>query len=381
MSFSSLEPVRHRTKVQALSAQIIGIAREMGPDTKLPTIVRLCEMLGVSMTTLNSALADLEGQKVIYRRHGVGIFVSPYLSQKSVGLVCAPEFFRAGTSPFWQQIIEDVQVRAASKNETFRFYLAIPSGKAAMPVNQDLRDDVNSKRLHGVFFIGNDASAVQWLQSAGVPVVVFAGEGDWNVGLDYSEMVRRAVDVLIENGCTRLALLSPGETQGRAAASAKEAETGHKTRSETVIEFERRLGECALEVRPEWVWDVSDPLVPFAETHQEQGFAGAMHFFGARQSASRREIPDGVVIVDDMMTRGALVAMQKMGLKPGADVQIASHLNKGSAVLHGYEGDLHLIEIDPAAVVGAMFETLEILMAGQTPDVAVRWVAPRLKGN
>ncbi len=52
-----------------------------------------------------------------------------------------------------------------------------------------------------------------------------------------------------------------------------------------------------------------------------------------------------------------------------------------SVVLHGYEGDLHLTEIDPAAVVGAMFETLEILMAGQTPDVAVRWVAPRLKGN
>ena len=89
--------------------------------------------------------------------------------------------------------------------------------------------------------------------------------------------------------------------------------------------------------------------------------------------------PDGLVILDDMMARGALVALSKRGQRPGSDVKIATHVNAGSTALHGYEDDLSLIEVNPAHIVSAMFSMLETLMAGEIPDEPVVSIRPQLR--
>src|SRR5690349_21798618 len=93
-------PVR-RTKLQETCGQIENLAQTLGPDAKLPTVIQLRDRLGVSVATLNSAFTELEAQRVIRRKHGVGIYVSSRIRQRTVCLICDPSFFRAvGASPF-----------------------------------------------------------------------------------------------------------------------------------------------------------------------------------------------------------------------------------------------------------------------------------------
>ena len=364
-AFSALTSIPHRTRVQAVSAQLVELAHQLGPDEKLPTILQLCAQLGVSVTTLNTVLAELENQKVIYRRHGVGIFVSPQLSQKCIGLVCAPNFFRAGTSPFWQQLIEGMRARASSKNEAFRFYLSILADQSEQVVPRDLMDDVEARRVDGVLLVGGNKRMATWLDEQQIPAVSFAGEGQWNVRIDYAELLRAALETLVARGCRELAVMVPRDAD----------DTGVLRRS---VHFVDELKKRVMPVEPSWVWEPDsrseENAATSPETHQEQGYRAAMDIFGPQRLVARW--PQGLVIGDDMMARGALIALAKLGVRPGVDVQIATHLNRNSAVLQGYENELSPIEIDPTAIVRAMFEMLETLMDGQTPDAATVWISP-----
>jgi len=107
----------------------------------------------------------------------------------------------------------------------------------------------------------------------------------------------------------------------------------------------------------------------------EQGYRTATEVFGA----PRREWPDGIVVTDDMMTRGALVALQNMGVRVGEDVEIATHANRGSKALLGYDHRLTLVEVDPARVVSKMFGLLETLMDGGLPAKRLYTITPRLR--
>lgn len=364
----TLSPLRHRTKGQALCAQITELALELGADAKLPTVLQLCAQLGVSVTTLNTVLAELESQKVIYRRHGVGIFVSPQLRQKCVGLVCAPNFFRPGISPFWQQLIEGVNGRAAAAGEGFRFYLAMPPARPELPVSEDLFDDVNAGRLHGVLMIGQADATTAWLGAQGVPVVNFAGDGPWSVQLDYATIVRIAVERLVAQDCRDLAIASPAEPDSFGKNALSLAPQG----------FVEELQQRALPAEKSWIWDASLALeagaAPMPDTHQEQGYRAIMEMFGPKRVLEK--MPQGLIITDDMMARGALSALNKLGVRPRKDVQIISHLNRDSMVLHEYEEELDFVIIDPAKVIRSVFETLEVLMNGENPSGPVVWVGP-----
>lgn len=53
----ALEPTRGRNKVAAAAAQLRGLAEQMGPGWKLPTVLELCDSLKIAKATLSSALA------------------------------------------------------------------------------------------------------------------------------------------------------------------------------------------------------------------------------------------------------------------------------------------------------------------------------------
>src|SRR5688500_12473756 len=102
-----------QTKLQETCGQLEDLAHSLGPDAKLPTVIQLRDRFGVSVATLNSALTELEAQRVIRRKHGVGIYVSPRIRQRTVCLICDPSFFRvAGASPFWNLLVDQVRQRA-----------------------------------------------------------------------------------------------------------------------------------------------------------------------------------------------------------------------------------------------------------------------------
>src|SRR5205807_2246962 len=114
-------------------------AYRLGPGAKLPTVVELRESLGISGTTLHTALGDLEAQGILNRRHGVGIYVSDALHHKNIALLCAPRFYRVpGLSPFWDMLVEQARQRAAEHDEGFQLHFIQPATTNAVPISDSL---------------------------------------------------------------------------------------------------------------------------------------------------------------------------------------------------------------------------------------------------
>jgi len=131
----------------------------------------------------------------------------------------------------------------------------------------------------------------------------------------------------------------------------------------------RRLG-----LHHAWIWSRSTAPGPDGETRDERGARAFQALFGDGQPP-----PDGLIIADDMLTRGLLSAARSAGIAIGKDVRIASHANKGSPVLEEWADRLTRIEVDPDEIVEAMFDLLEAFMAGQSKGATCISIKPTLR--
>jgi len=343
-------------KSQEAYERLTALAQKLGPSAKLPKVTELRRDLQVSITTLDSVLTQLEHQNIIFRKQGSGIYVSPQLRQICVGLVCEPAFFQAGTSPFWSQLVEAARLRALESGELFRFYMAMPFGDLDVPVHSDLVEDVRAKRIQGVIFVGNNHAALQWLEKNGVPAVVFAGRARYLVEIDGPMLVRQALDHVLERGAQRPALLVPWDV-------AVEPSERHFYSPEG-REFRDHLQRRGLPCDPGLVWEtraMGSEVDSIPATRQGQGIQAVETLL-----SRKGDQPDALISMDDMMTRGVLTGLRRLGRTPGRDILVVSHTNKGSTVLLGEEG-VAFVEVDPAEVVRTLFSQLEYLMNGQVP--------------
>ncbi len=375
-------PIR-QTKLQETCGLLEDMAHTLGPDAKLPTVIQLRDRLGVSVATLNSALTELEAQRVIRRKHGVGIYVSPRIRQRTVCLICDPSFFRvSGASPFWNMLVDQVRQRAEAEREELSFHFTADDPAAALleeaseaPLQSGLVNDIVNGRVDGILCVGVLKPTMQWIEKQQVPTVAFAGPGSYIICLNSNEIVRLGAKMLADRGCRRIAFwsaVSPYRVGGQSGSFAPVQETV----------FGETLAAVGLTLYPELV-ERNEKLAasqPYhTQSHQEQGYNLAMRVFGPENAPDKR--PDGIVSSDDMLTQGVLTALQRLGIRVGEDIHIATHANVGSPALLGWENDLIMIEVDPAEIVYQMFDKLERLMEGVAPNQKVYEVTPRLRST
>ena len=375
-------PVR-RTKLRETCGQIADLAHTLGPDAKLPTVVQLRDKFGVSVATLNSALTELEAQRVIRRKHGVGIYVSRQIRQRSVCLLCDPSFFRAsGASPFWNLLVDQVRRRAEAEQEAFSFHFTaddpsviLNNEATSAPLQNGLVNDIVNGRIDGILSVGVLKPTMAWLSRQHVPLVAFAGPGPYTVGINTEEVIRVGVSALAAKGCRRIAYWSP-------VAPYRVSETPLPSSTDQTRFFEEYMTAAGLVPDPALIHRNAALVTPgkyHTLSHQEQGFNMVTEIFGPDSDPERR--PDGIISTDDMLTQGALTAFQRLGISIGKEIQIATHANVGSPVLLGWEDALTLIEVDPGEIVNQMFSKLEQLMGGISPVQTAERVLPRLRGT
>jgi DNA-binding LacI/PurR family transcriptional regulator/DNA-binding transcriptional regulator YhcF (GntR family) len=370
--------------MQAVLSQLETMARKLGPGAKLPTVVELRACLSVSLGTLDAALRAAEENGLIQRRHGSGIWVSPRL-QSSVCLICAPSFLAtAGTSPFWQMLVEHTRRRAEQDERAFAFHFAAeepgvleatPSNSEPTGLHRGLADDIRSGAVSGAIAVGLADDTTGWIEAHRVPVVSFAGSGSVTAAIDSDEVVRQGVRALAEAGCRRIGLWGPVAPH-RAAGPVDHARAVWRS----------ALAERGLESDESWVrlnsHLLDNPRRLTSISQQEQGLMTAQEVFGsdAHGSGDHSHLPDGLVITDDMMTRGALTGLRKAGVNVGlreGDLRIATHSNRDSPVLLGREADLWRLELDPGELANAIFSALERLMRGEDVSSQI-CIGPRL---
>lgn len=355
------------TKVKELYKQLRNLALEVGPGAQLPTVRTLCDNLGTTRVTLREALTLLEAEHIIYTRDRQGIFVSPKIHHKSIHIFFSSYGFAAPASPFWSmlwmQMEQEAQARATFKKEISTFHVGKPVDDRLYTLPETLETILQTERVDGVLSVGFQSEGKGLLSTGKIPCVTFAGGGVCTVHFDPFAFARLATETLIRQHCNKIgwwAFNFPFYTLEY---------------MKDIQAFRQLLQDYKKPLYPELI---RIPHLLPSQTMlslQEQGYLLAREVFEGPASAR----PDGLIIANDMMTDGALVAFDELGIRIGHDLQVVTHANVGSPILFGRTKNMTVIDHDPTLVAQAMFSTLDKIMAGQALDTQHIKIHPMLR--
>lgn len=355
------------SKVEEICKQLRALAQEKGPGAQLPPVRTLCQRLSTTRVTLREALTLLEAEQIIYTRERQGVFVSPRINQKIIHVIFSSDFFIISGSPswsmLWMQMEQEAHIRTSLKNEIYTFHMVKPTDDRMYSVPEHMEKMLQTERVDGVLAVGFQTQEKGELSKGHFPCVSFAGAGLCTIYLDTFEFARLATEALLRQNCQRLGWWTyqfpayPLEIMSEVQA------------------FRQLLHQHQMPLYPELIRTLHLPPSQTLLSFQEQGYLLAREVFEGPVETR----PDGLIIADDMMTDGALVAFEELGIQIGRDVQVVTQANVGSPMLFGRTKRMAVVEYDPALIARTMFAALDMLLAGQTPDKSLTSIPPRLR--
>jgi DNA-binding LacI/PurR family transcriptional regulator len=348
-------------KRRLAEARIRTLAQGLLDGAQLPTVRELCTTHQLSYATMELVLKQLELEKVLVRRPGSGIYAGAGTSQKTIGLVIGKNIFTQAWSPYWSQLLQ-AAFRVAGERELRCFsYMPVQDISLEWAKHAQLERDIASGDLDGILIVVEPEKVTrEWLQGGSLPVVQLNGPRNaWSVCHDTASVIEQAVGVLAEAGSKRVALL------------AKNLESFSKPFAQAL----KRRG-LLLDSRLTWGWSEWYDRIP--NSSQEE-FAAQIVISRWETLALVNAQPDGIVIMDDTMARGAMRAFEAHGITVGRDIRIAALGTKHSPVLADHANKLFLLQIDPEEQARMGFEMLELLMAGKKPKPSVQLIRPRMQ--
>ncbi len=348
-------------KRRLVEARIRTLAQGLPGGTRLPTVRKLCAKHRLSSATMERLLHQLELEKVLVRRPGSGLYAGAGTAQKTVGLVIGKNIFTPEYSPYWSQLLQAAFRIAGERDLRCFSYMDVGDTSFEWAKHAQLERDITSGELDGILIVVEPEKAtLEWLRDGSLPVVQLNGPRHvWSVCQDTDSTIEEAVGLLAKGGSKRVALLG-------------------KTLDPFSRPFARALKrrDLPLDSRLTWAWSEWYDRIP--SNSQEE--------FAARLVISRWETlgrvnarPDGIVIMDDTMARGAVRAFEAHGIVVGRDIRIAALGTQHSPVLADYANKLFLLLIDPEEQARMGFEMLEQLMAGKQPESRIMLVRPHVQ--
>lgn len=369
---------KNSQKYNRLLKGLQALIKEGEAGDQLPSYTEMCRQFEVCQSTITDVLFELEQSNLIERRPWKGIYISTRANQKRIGVVFDRDVFVPGFSPVFSQFASEAKKRAKHGNEELRFYIDTVKEHAGMLTHSDVVTDVRSGKLDGIILLhGRSDEEVSFFSRLGIPLAFFSPARSLvnSVQIDFDDLIQQGVNQLKKRGCVTVGFIS--HLGGMLLASSD------PTHYRDV--FRAAAKRQHLKVDESWVIEETfvlpaDPELPVT-TNEERGYNMLRNKLGASNPAKAKiRVPDGLVVTDDMVTRGLLIALERdYGLKVAADIQIATHSNRNSTALFGYESSLELLETDPAQFVDALFQMIESQIAG-TEVKHCALIKPRIIG-
>jgi len=290
------------------------IASEVGKGylkvgSSLPSEQRLSEMLRVARTTVRQALAELERDGVVERRHGAGTFVNEVSPRSGrVGLdVFALVVPGAGTG-FWPSL------QAGFQNAAMGMHKQILACNTENDLNRQANIFIQlvQKRVSGVALAPTSAPPtpayqVEHLQEHGIPVVFchrpVKGVSAPLLAIPFADVGRAAGRVLVHGGHRRVAFFSMHQRV--------EASVGYEAGLREVIEDAG--GEL-----PESLTYWGNTVSPDAEVQTEAIFQAL------RQMLARPDRPTAIMASFDPLAERIYLMLGQLGLRVPEDVSLVS---------------------------------------------------------
>lgn len=368
---SALSPVlvSGPNKQPYVIAALTNLARELGPGGRLPTAKDLTKSLAITKATLSKSLAHLESRGILRCIQGSGIYVADGILQKRVALVFGGNIFTPSGSEYGRLFLQHSSRLANSDNLRLSFYLDLAdlSGAPLTPdtmIHKDLVEALNDDKIDGIILMGRNSPEQEiWLRSQGVPVVGTCPDGTSRsekhhaVLVDHDQLLSIGLDNLLRHDAKRIGLISPRKLDH--------------------LKFDALMKARGLDCRPEWICQPPRGEDSPVETRERLGRALAAQWLAASGwDSDAADKPDSLLIPDDILCKGVLTHFTQRGIKPGKDITVCSHANKGSFVLNEWEHDLLRVECDPQEMAAATFAMLEDLMEGKPCDPEVVLIPP-----
>lgn len=365
-------------------------ARMAGANAKLPTVSQLCREMQIGVNTLDKALTQLEGEGMVRRVQGSGIWTTP--CHAAIALVISAGLLRgAAHSPFWDVLIAESQRRGEEGGQDIHLHLHTISPLRQAIFAPSLLREIAGGQVHGVIGIGLREKQSRWLEEQGIPTAFFAGPANHKIMLDLNSAIQKSVSFLAGLGCQRIGFWNSLDF------SLPIVNCPH-LRNRQLLPFRRAVEECGLDWNEEWnQWgDVflagiegwprllesygEHAIAPHIVSPQEQGFETALRAFSAPPS----RWPDALILTTDLFAHGVLIGLEKCGVRVGHDVQVVVFTNGVASTGLLKNSALHIIEFDPREVIAALFSRVETHIAASVhqsqlhPNAEQAFISPTL---
>ncbi len=334
------------TKQPNLAEQVAAILRQdiladPEPGRRLPPIMELAKRFKVSYETVRSGLRLLSQEGLVEQRTGSGTYVGDPTRNRHVGVLAEWDISDPRTSYFYRRTPQRVVRFLRANGLPVRLYAGhlAPDDESLRPLTcTDFLEAVERRRLRGVVAFAPDDTMPQWLgalQRQRVPVVGGTAGYACQVRSDYAAQVRLGVGYLLRRGRHRLALMEYHWPEDR--------------RSKFVENFQAALTGAGVVANERWIRRAPTPCAPQAGWEEFRAIW-----------AEGREKPDGLLICNDNLFPGAVMAILQLGIRVPEDLLVVTHFNKGSGMISPFP--VAKVQMDPEAYARAAAEMLLQLM-------------------
>jgi len=335
------------TKSDLLVAHLLRLVATASSGARLPSVRALMTRFGISQSTVTSALDRLESQGVLTRRQGSGVFVASALATRPI-LILVESDTAQSPSSFWEILIHGLRQRYADHPAGLEIQFTksgSPTAAVESRIGRGLIEDLRAHRYAGVYAICQSDAVLNLLFDLGICNVGYSCAAKYHVHMAPLEVCQLGVAALAKVGCRQVALYDARDLAAR----------------ETFVATVRAYGlnECVVSHLDPWADATNYATIT-------RGFIAALSTFGTQTKHANH--PDGVVILDDMFAQGFLMGLNRLGIRAGTDVQVASHANAESPTLLGWTDRIIRMEFVVEEVIATMHSALESLIRKEEPS-------------
>ena len=262
---------------------------------RLPTERDLATQFGVSVLTVNKAMAVMEAHGYLVRRVGVGTTVAPEAGRGTIALSFHQNLVENGPL-FYRALITRLADRIATAGFQADLILAPWDGQGGVDRGPLIRS-LTRGRMVGVVTLGWAPELITPLTERGLAMthIESSPEGDGGFFLDYESLLTQAIEHLAARGHQRIAFFTPLKAEHDSARI-----------------FQRLAAARGLTVTVK------------AGLNGELGAAAAL-----QQLVSAMPGNHALIIGDEALLSGVATAASVLGLRLPADLAVVTHASLG----------------------------------------------------
>ncbi len=283
---------------------------------RLPSTLELTRLFKASSKTIQQSLALLSERGLIERSPKRGTFVRRGLGVRTLGIVFGRGLFYHPEHLHQRYILEQVLRQAIATGWKYELF-PLPENAEYDAVFHRLQKAVSSGSIRAVIEMCAPKSVVAYLSGCPAPLI------DASYRIDWYGIAEMGIRYLLDHGAERIAVFDISTAPGSVENRAMEEMKAHFVR----ISREMHVRIELLTIQRE---DVS---------HSEKIFRMA------KRVLSRRNRPDSVLILKDILLHDILFSIYETGLRVPGDIRLISHVNKGIPLFTPFR--LTALELDP----------------------------------